>query len=98
MFSSLAALADFAGDTAWFSTTGRDVIDLLPAGHHLVLDPGQPYSIRLPSRRAADERSVTNSPGGRLASWTTDDPPQAPSVSAGRSKGRAIVDRTGSPS
>ncbi len=47
VFSSLAELGAFAGETDYFSTTGRDVLDLLPQGYDLALDPAGDYPLRL---------------------------------------------------
>ncbi|WP_229843705.1 SseB family protein [Streptomyces chryseus] len=37
-FSSPGELARFAGACEWFSTTGEDLMTLLPEGHGLVVD------------------------------------------------------------
>lgn len=37
------------GGAAWFSTTGADVLDLLPAGLDVWLDPGADHAVRLAS-------------------------------------------------
>lgn len=47
MHSSLAELAAARGSAAWFSTTGIDLLDLLPAGHDLLLDPASEHVLRL---------------------------------------------------
>ena len=47
VFTSLAALAAARGGVAWFSTSGQDLLDLVPAGHDLVLDPGGDAPLRL---------------------------------------------------
>ncbi len=49
VFSSLAELGAFAGETDYFSTTGRDVLGLLPEGYDLVLDPAGENPLRLNS-------------------------------------------------
>ncbi|MFD7710617.1 SseB family protein [Streptomyces sp. NPDC059786] len=50
VFSSLEHFARYAGSTgAWFSTTGADVLDLLPPALDLWLDPGADHSVRLAS-------------------------------------------------
>lgn len=38
IFTSEAQLARHRGPVAWFSTTGADLLDLVPAGHRLVVD------------------------------------------------------------
>ncbi|MYW03766.1 SseB family protein [Streptomyces sp. SID3343] len=45
VFTSLEQLARFAGQGAWFSTLGSDLLDLLPPGYDLGLDLAgpQPY-------------------------------------------------------
>ena len=57
VFSSLAELATARGAVAWFSTTGLDLLDLLPAGHDLLLDPAGPVPLRL---RTASLRRVVH--------------------------------------
>ena len=57
VFTSLVALARFAGQTPWFATTGQEVLDLLPDGYDIVLDAGAPYAIRL-SGDATEQRIV----------------------------------------
>ncbi|MDF5751116.1 SseB family protein [Spongiactinospora sp. TRM90649] len=57
VFSSLEALAGFAAQdalvrfatrrTGWFSARGQDLLDLLPDGFDLLLDPGADHAIRL---------------------------------------------------
>jgi len=39
VFSTEQLLADFAGDCDWFSTTGLDLLGLLPTGVHIAFDP-----------------------------------------------------------
>ncbi|MBC6463576.1 SseB family protein [Actinomadura sp. HBU206391] len=46
-FTSLVALTQAMGDTAWFSTTGDEILDLLSPGYDLLLDPGAPHSVRV---------------------------------------------------
>jgi hypothetical protein len=53
MFSSLMTLARALGDTPWLSTTGKDLLDLLPDGFRLVLDPGTPHARELTARDTA---------------------------------------------
>jgi hypothetical protein len=47
VFTSLVELARFAGQTPWFSTVGQDVLDLLPDGYDIVVDPGWAHPLRL---------------------------------------------------
>lgn len=47
VFTSLEQFARFTGGGAWFSTTGADVLDLLPAGLDVWLDPAAEHSVRL---------------------------------------------------
>ncbi|MBW3575925.1 MAG: SseB family protein [Actinobacteria bacterium] len=54
VYSSPEQLAADRGPQRWFSTTGADLLDLLPAGHDLVLDPAGTNSLRL--RPSALER------------------------------------------
>ncbi|MEU5878412.1 hypothetical protein [Spirillospora sp. NPDC047279] len=49
VFSSLVTLTQALGDTAWFASTGRDVLDQLPAGYELFLDPLTPHATGIPS-------------------------------------------------
>lgn len=56
VYSSPEQLAADRGPQRWFSTTGADLLDLLPAGHDLVLDPAGPAPLRL--RPSALERTT----------------------------------------
>lgn len=57
VFSSPAQLAPACGSTPWFSLTGRDLIESLPAGYDLLLDiAGQAPLLIRPS---ALDRHVT---------------------------------------
>jgi len=47
VFSSLEQLALYAGECAYFSTTGADVLDLLPPELDLWLDPAADHSVWL---------------------------------------------------
>lgn len=47
VFSSLAELAAARGPAAWFSTSGQDLLGVLPAGHDLLLDPAGQTPVRL---------------------------------------------------
>lgn len=56
VFSDLAQLAAARGAVAWLSLTGQDLLDQLPPGLDLVLDPAGPAPVRL--RSAALRRAV----------------------------------------
>jgi hypothetical protein len=47
VFSSLLALSIFAGETVWVASLGQEVLDLLPDGYELILDPDQARETRL---------------------------------------------------
>jgi hypothetical protein len=47
VFSSLLGLSIFAGETTWAASLGQQVLDLLPDGYELILDPGQAHENRL---------------------------------------------------
>ncbi|MGI8335780.1 hypothetical protein ACRYCC_38025 [Actinomadura scrupuli] len=47
VFSSLLGLSIFAGETTWATSLGQEVLDLLPDGCELILDPDQPHETRL---------------------------------------------------
>lgn len=47
VWSSEAELARSVGASFWFSTTGADLLDLLPDGYDLVLDPDGDAALRL---------------------------------------------------
>lgn len=47
VFSSQLGLSIFADEVPWTASPGQEVLDLLPDGHALVLDPGQPHEARL---------------------------------------------------
>ncbi len=47
VFTSETELARFRGAVRWFSTTGADLLDLVPPGYDLVLDPAGPHPTRL---------------------------------------------------
>lgn len=49
VFTSLEQFALFAGGGAWFSTMGADVLDLLPPGLDVWLDPAAEHAVRLAS-------------------------------------------------
>ena len=46
-FCSLAALSAARGAVSWFSTSGQDLLGLLPAGHDLLLLPETGDAVRL---------------------------------------------------
>lgn len=56
VFTSLDQLALARGPVRWFSTTGDDLLGLLPAGYDLLLDAAGPAPLRL--RPAALTRRV----------------------------------------
>jgi hypothetical protein len=43
MFSSLESLAAHAGECDWAGAPGRDLVDLVPEGYGLVVDPAGPH-------------------------------------------------------
>ena len=45
--SSAAQLAAARGVVPWFSTSGLDLLGLLPPGHDLLLDPAAPHAVLL---------------------------------------------------
>jgi hypothetical protein len=47
VYSSPEQLAADRGAQRWFSTTGADVLELLPVGHDLVLDPAGANPLRI---------------------------------------------------
>ena len=47
VFSSLLALSIFADETTWTASLGQEVLDRLPDGYELILDPGQAHETRL---------------------------------------------------
>jgi hypothetical protein len=49
MFSSLATLELHAGECDWASATGRDLLQLVPDGYGIVLDPAGPHPAGLPA-------------------------------------------------
>lgn len=59
VFSSLTELANYTvgrGEpgTDWFSTTGADVLDLLPDGYGVVLDCAGPRPLTIPAEAVGD--------------------------------------------
>jgi hypothetical protein len=55
VFTSLEQFALFAGAGPWFSTTGADVLDLLPPGLDVWLDPAAEHAVRLASGAVGTE-------------------------------------------
>ncbi|MEV5316543.1 hypothetical protein AB0K92_02510 [Streptomyces sp. NPDC052687] len=55
VFSSLGQFALFLGEGPWFSTTGADVLDLLPPGLDIWLDPAAEHAVRLNSAAVGTE-------------------------------------------
>lgn len=55
VFTSLEQFALFTGGGAWFSTTGADVLDLMPAGLDVWLDPAAEHTVRLASAATKSE-------------------------------------------
>ena len=49
MFSSLATLELHARECDWASATGRDLLQLVPDGYGIVLDPAGPHPAVLPA-------------------------------------------------
>jgi SseB protein N-terminal domain len=49
MFSSAATLELHAGECDWASATGRDLLQLVPDGYGIVLDPAGPHAAVLPA-------------------------------------------------
>ncbi|MQA86107.1 MAG: hypothetical protein GEV03_16120 [Streptosporangiales bacterium] len=61
VFSSLDELAAHTGGCDWVSATGRDLLELLPAGHDLVLDAASEHAVWLHTR--ALRRRTADPPG-----------------------------------
>jgi hypothetical protein len=62
VFSSRELLDEFTpGD--WFSTTGLDLLDLLPAGVRLALDPNGPHPLLIDPAATKLEYAITVRPG-----------------------------------
>ncbi|MFI8489632.1 SseB family protein [Streptomyces rubrogriseus] len=55
VFTSLEQFELFTGGGAWFSTTGADLLDLLPPGLDVWLDPAAEHAVRLVSAATAVE-------------------------------------------
>lgn len=58
VFSTLELLEEFR-DGDWFSTTGLDLLDLLPPGVRLALDPNGPYPLLIDPAATKLEYAVT---------------------------------------
>ena len=56
VFTSEAELARFMGVTNWFSTTGADLLHLLPPGVSVGLDIAAPHRLHLNPRAVSLER------------------------------------------
>ena len=59
VWTSEAELARSVGATAWFSTTGADLLGLLPVGYDLLLDPDGEAALRLRPSAVSREPAVT---------------------------------------
>ncbi|GGX19900.1 hypothetical protein GCM10010297_46360 [Streptomyces malachitofuscus] len=55
VFTSLEQFQLFTDGGAWFSTTGADLLDLLPPGLDVWLDPAAEHTVRLASPATATE-------------------------------------------
>ena len=62
MFSSLATLELHAGECDWASATGRDLLQLVPDGYGIVLDPAGPHPAVLPASALASGVVITAVP------------------------------------
>ncbi|MER6346655.1 SseB family protein [Streptomyces sp. NPDC001595] len=58
VFSSLEQLTLFTGEGPWFSTTGADLLDLVPPGLGLWLDPAAEHAVVLSSAAVGDTEPV----------------------------------------
>jgi hypothetical protein len=63
LYSSLEALASYAGECDWASAPGADLLELVPPGYGVVVDPGGPHPAVLAAW--AIGRGVVISGGGR---------------------------------
>lgn len=59
VFSSRELLDEFTDGGRWFSTTGLDLLDLLPGGVRVALDPNGPYPLLIDPAAAKLEYAVT---------------------------------------
>lgn len=69
VFTSLEQFQQFTGGGAWFSTTGADVLDLMPPGLDVWLDPAAEHAVRLSSAATRTEPvlHISYRPRGREA-------------------------------
>lgn len=63
VFTSLEQLGRYAGPARWLSTSGEDLLRLLPPGTDLLLDPASDTPLRL--RGDAVRRQLTLAAGSR---------------------------------
>ncbi len=49
LYTSLAELAAHAGECDWASAPGADLLDLVPEGYGVVVDPAGPFTVALPA-------------------------------------------------
>lgn len=59
VWTTEAELARSLGAAAWFSTNGADLLDLLPPGYDLLLDPDGDSALRLRPSALRREQAVT---------------------------------------
>ena len=59
VWTSEVELARSVGASAWFSTTGADLLSLLPVGYDLLLDPDEDAALRLRPSALRREAAVT---------------------------------------
>lgn len=69
VFTSLEQFALFTDGGAWFSTTGADVLNLLPPGLDIWLDPAADHAVRLTSSatKSGPVLHITYRPRGSAA-------------------------------
>lgn len=65
VFTSLEQFGLFTGGGDWFSTTGNDLLGLLPPGLDVLLDPAAGHTVRLASAATAVEPVLHISYGPR---------------------------------
>lgn len=58
--TSAERLAAYAGECDWARASGSDLLELLPEGYGVVVDPGGPFTVVLPA--AAIRRGVVVAP------------------------------------
>lgn len=64
VFTSEHMLAAFTGPCDWFSTTGLDLLGLLPEGVHIALDPNGPHPLLLdPAATTLEYAVIVRVPG-----------------------------------